>query len=245
MKLHLIMPMGGGGTRFIRDGFECPKPLIEIYDKPFFYWATQSIRKFTELASLTFVVLQEHIDRFSIDARILALYPDAEIQVIPQVFPGAVMTCLAGVEHIPVGQPILFNDCDHLFICNSFYEFCKADQFEEVDGGLLTFTSTDPRFSFVAFDKCGFVKRTVEKQAISENAICGAYFFNSKEIFKKAAQAYLKKCEYQEFFMSGVYNIMAVQGQKIRSYNVDAHVSFGTPEELSSAKSNQTYLKLL
>ena len=62
-RLNVIMPMGGGGTRFGNHGFNVPKPLIEIYGKPFFYWATQSLVKNIEIASLTFVVLKEHIEK--------------------------------------------------------------------------------------------------------------------------------------------------------------------------------------
>lgn len=36
MKLNVIMPMGGGGTRFGNHGFNVPKPLIEIYGNHFF-----------------------------------------------------------------------------------------------------------------------------------------------------------------------------------------------------------------
>ena len=71
MKLNLVMPMAGGGTRFFNDGYEMPKPLIEIYGKPFFYWVTKSIAKFAEIETLTFVVLKEHCDRFNIDKEIL------------------------------------------------------------------------------------------------------------------------------------------------------------------------------
>ena len=42
-KLHLILPMAGRGSRFFENGFVCPKPLIEIAGKPFFYWAARSI----------------------------------------------------------------------------------------------------------------------------------------------------------------------------------------------------------
>ena len=48
-RLNVIMPMGGGGTRFGNHGFNVPKPLIEIYGKPFFYWATQSLVKNIEI----------------------------------------------------------------------------------------------------------------------------------------------------------------------------------------------------
>ena len=91
-KLNVIMPMGGGGTRFGNHGFNVPKPLIEIYGKPFFYWATQSLVKNIEIESLTFVVLKEHIEKFAIDQRIKEFYPDARINVIPEVLPGAVLT---------------------------------------------------------------------------------------------------------------------------------------------------------
>ena len=45
MKIHYIMPMAGRGSRFNQEGFDLPKPLLEIYGMPFFYWATRSISK--------------------------------------------------------------------------------------------------------------------------------------------------------------------------------------------------------
>ena len=68
MKPHLIMPMGGAGSRFYKNGYMHPKPLIEINGKPFFYWATMSIKKFVDIQDLTFVVLQQHIDDFKLEA---------------------------------------------------------------------------------------------------------------------------------------------------------------------------------
>ena len=35
-KVHLIMPMGGAGSRFYKNGFKMPKPLIEINGYPFY-----------------------------------------------------------------------------------------------------------------------------------------------------------------------------------------------------------------
>ena len=52
------MPMGGAGSRFFNNGFIIPKPLIEINQRPFFYWATQSITNFVEVEDITFVVLK-------------------------------------------------------------------------------------------------------------------------------------------------------------------------------------------
>ena len=98
-KIHLIMPMGGGGTRFSNNGFEVPKPLIELQGKPFFYWAVQSVVKYVDVQDIIFVVLQEHIDKHQIDSRIREYYPDAVVHIIPEVLNGAVLTCCEGVKN--------------------------------------------------------------------------------------------------------------------------------------------------
>ena len=79
LKVHYVMPMAGRGSRFEKDGFQCPKPLIEIHGKPFFYWSTQSIKEYVSLASIDFVVLKEHVDNYAIDQVIRKYYPEAGI----------------------------------------------------------------------------------------------------------------------------------------------------------------------
>ena len=128
-KLHLILPMAGRGSRFFENGFVCPKPLIEIAGKPFFYWAARSIEKYVDCADLTFVVLEEHIRDFAIDAKIKAYWPNARIIALPAVTEGAAITALRGAEGLPDGEPLLFNDCDHLFLCRSFNDFCNKGDF--------------------------------------------------------------------------------------------------------------------
>lgn len=245
MKIHYIMPMAGRGSRFSKEGFDFPKPLINIYDKPFFYWATQSVRKFVELASLNFVVLQEHIDKFHIDEEIRRYFPEARIHVIPEVTEGAVITCMKGIVDIQDDLPVLFNDCDHLFKSTQFNEFCKGNFTEEIDGILLTFKSDEPKYSFVGKDENGNVIKTVEKEVISNEAICGCYYFKNKAIFMKAAEEYLVKCNYREYFMSGVYNIMLEEGNIVRSMKTDYHVPFGVPVEYEVAKKLDQYKELL
>ena len=100
-KLHLVMPMAGRGSRFFENGFVMPKPLIEINDRPFFYWATQSIAKFVDCADITFVVLEEHIRDHAIDREIKTYYPNAKIVALPEVTEGAAITALRGAESLP------------------------------------------------------------------------------------------------------------------------------------------------
>lgn len=240
-RLHLIMPMGGQGSRFFDNGFVTPKPLLEIKGKPFLYWSTRSITKFVSVADVTFVVLQQHIDEFSIDRKIRSLFPDAKVEIIPKVLNGAVLTCLAGIRHIPQDEPVLFNDCDHLFRCSAFNDFCSAGDFDGIDGALLTFPSRDPKFSFAELDGRGRLIRTAEKVAVSDEAICGAYYFKNREVFESAVSEYLDHCQYKEYYVSGVYNVMAQRREVIKTFRVDFHLPFGTPEEYASAENSDKF----
>lgn len=234
MKLNLIMPMAGGGTRFENHGFAVPKPLIKLHGEPFFYWAVQSVVNDIDVGSITFAVLQEHVEKWEIDKQILEYYPGSQFRIIPQVLNGALLTCLEGIKDISNEGPILFNDCDHAFRCEAFCHDINAGG-GEVDGGLLTFVSNDPRYSYVKFDGDGNVCGTVEKEVVSEEAICGAYYFRNKEVFLSAADTYLQNCHYSEYFLSGVYNEMVKKKMRIKTFPTDVHISFGTPEEMDEA----------
>ena len=229
--MNLILPMAGGGTRFLKGGFECPKPLLTLQGRPFFQWAAESVLQTLQPRRLRFVVLRAHVERFSIDRRIREVYPDAEVIVLEAVTAGAVLTCLAGCEGLPEQEPVLFNDCDHYFRCEGL-----ASLDAQTDGALLTFRSRDPRFSFAALDGEGRVLRTAEKDPISDRAICGAYYFGSAGLFRAAAARYLESCTQSEFFMSGVYNELLAARCAVRALETQVHVSFGTPEEYAAAQ---------
>ena len=76
----------------------------------------------------------------------------------------------------------------------------------------------------------------MEKKVISDKAICGAYYFKNKNIFKIAVEKYLDNCIYDEYFISGVYNVMIKNNLLIKYFPTDLHISFGTPEEYEDSK---------
>lgn len=241
---HMIMPMSGAGSRFYRNGYMIPKPLIEIAGKPFLYWSARSIEKFIEVEDITFVVLNQHIRDFHIDQVILTYFPDAKIVGVDfeEVKSGPVMTCLAGIRNIEDERPILVNDCDHMFCSTAFNEMVKAGWNE--DGTVLTFESDEPQFGYIMYDDQGNVCSTVEKQVVSHHAICGAYGFRNAAVFRAAAEAYLKTPGCSEFYVSGVFNAMCRIGLHVKDYPVDYHVSFGTPDEYEAAKSSERFAEM-
>lgn len=244
MKPHLIMPMGGAGSRFFKNGYIQPKPLIDINGKPFFYWATMSIKKYVNISDITFVVLQQHIDKFGIDRVIKKYFPNAIIKMLPEVLPGPVFTSLKGIEDINDDAPVIFNDCDHMFKCEEINCLLNTNALV-TDGVLLTFESDLPQYSYVKYDYAGQIVGTIEKKVLSNRAICGAYIFKNVKVFLDMADVYIKTCSYNECFMSGIYNVMCDNHLIVKDYLLDYHVEFGTPEEYESAKESQLFCDLV
>lgn len=241
-KAHLVMPMAGAGSRFNNKEFELPKPLIEIAGMPFFYWATRSLEKNVPLLDIVYVVLQEHVGLFGIDRIIKKHFPSARIIILPEITKGPVFTCLEGVRLIDDDKPVIFNDCDHMFRCSQLDEILNGSS--DIDGALLTFKSAEPHFSYIRYEK-NHVIGTIEKVVVSDQAICGAYYFKSAKLFKCIAKEYIVNCSYKEPFLSGMYNIMCDKGMNVEAFPVDFHVEFGTPEEYTKAKQSKFFDEII
>ena len=114
---------------------------------------------------------------------------------------------------------------------------CKAGDFANgPDGALLTFASDSPAYSYLQYGADGRVCHTVEKQVVSHDAICGAYYFKNKQLYASACAEYLHHCDYKEFFVSGIYNVLAARGADLRGFATDLHLPFGTPAEYAQAE---------
>jgi dTDP-glucose pyrophosphorylase len=226
----LVMPMAGEGTRFQRRGILTPKPLVELWGRPLFWWAAESVLRAVPVRELIFVVLAQHIERFGIDVTIRALYPNARIVAVPDVTSGAAETAAIGAAALETSGPIALNDCDHAFLADGMQ--ATVEQLHgRSEGALLGFRSQAPGYSYVMFDGQGKVVGTVEKQVASDFAIAGCYLFADPRTFLDRFAAYRRTCAYHELFISGVYNVIVQAGGEVRFSELTRHVSFGTPEE--------------
>jgi len=228
--LSLVMPMAGRGSRFAKLGITEPKPLVNLFGRPFFWWATESVRRAAPVGEMAFVVLDEHVRDFSIDRRIREFYPDAQVVAIPEVTSGAAETARLGVEAISGEGPIAVNDCDHAFLCPDLPRLVEQLA-NGAASGLVCFRSQSPAYSYVRLDGAGAVTGTVEKQVVSPFAIAGCYLFESAATFKRHYSAYREDCPYDELFVSGLANLMTGAGERVVMAELAYHGSFGTPEE--------------
>lgn len=236
--LHIIMPMAGEGSRFRDAGWTTPKPLIELDGKPLFMRAIESVKVDGAPMKYSFIVRQEHIDKYGVDKGIKEIIPDAKIYSVRQTTRGAVETCLKAEEGIADDDAVVVMDCDLEFRSKKYSDIIKRvlDMPGDVakGGALVSFESDLPKYSYAEVGEDGLVKRTVEKEVISSHALCGAYFFSSGKEFKQAAHQLLNEPVMlkPEFYVSLLYNYLLKDGSLVELAPMELYRSYGTPEEL-------------
>lgn len=232
--LNLVVTMAGRGSRFSRNGEFLPKPLIDLKGHPFFWWAVESVRRNNDLASLSFVVLREHVEAFGLDGIIYASYPEARIVMLDSVTKGAAETAMIALERIGLSEGAVgFLDCDHAFDVGDLSALVSSIEASD-SGALCFFRSESSAYSYISFDENSRVSGTVEKKVVSDCAIAGFYLFGSTEVFREQYLLYKETCPYDELFMSGIYDRMIRHGVNVMTVELTRHLSFGTPEELAT-----------
>ncbi len=236
MTLQILMPMGGLGSRFAKEGYTTPKPLIEVDGKPMFMRALDSFGSQTDLQYI-FVIRAEYVEKYDLENEILKHIPDAKVAILDHDTGGAVESCMIAKDLIDDNLPISVADCDIFFDSKTYFDKINAKPQLVPDGMLLTFPSDDPRYSYVELDNFGHAIRTAEKVVISNHAILGGYFFKSGKLFKNLAYDFLSKplpANLKEYFMSHLFNLLLENKGKIEIADIDKKYIFGTPEELNA-----------
>lgn len=234
------MPMAGEGSRFANAGWSTPKPLIELKGQPLFKRAINSITIEGIETKYSFIVRQEHIQKYRIDEGIKSFIPTANIFSVIKTTRGAVETCLIAENAISDDDAVIVMDCDLEFRSKEFNNIIKnilSQPIENANGGaLVSFESSQPKYSYAELDNNGLVKRTAEKEVISKHALCGAYFFSSGKRFKEIAHKLLNESEFKkpEYYVSLLYNYMLQDGEIVHLANMEEYHSYGTPEELQN-----------
>jgi hypothetical protein len=142
---------------------------------------------------------------------------------------------LLASEIINNNDPLLIANSDQFVVWNSkraINEFLNSG----VDGAILTFKSTENKWSFVKRSSHGFVSAVAEKNAISDEATCGIYFWKHGSDFVKYANKMIDKNirTNNEFYVCPVYNEAIDDGLIILPYPVYEMWGLGTPEDLET-----------
>ena len=235
------MPMGGLGLRFQKEGFVTPKPMILIEGLPMFAKALKSFDPYDAPKAVWIVVREDDQLNVGLQSKIKGFYPECSIVKITEQTRGAVETAMKAVPFLDPDSPLVIMDCDFFFESEEFFQLVSQEESQVLGGILISFRSTNSRYSYAKIGADSNVVATSEKNPISDRALMGAYYFSKAKYFEAAAKELLAtplSPGMPEYYVSLVYNILIERGYLIKVCE-GVFTSFGTPEELSSFLENQ------
>jgi HAD superfamily hydrolase (TIGR01509 family) len=229
-KMNVLIPMAGAGSRFQQAGYTFPKPLIDVRGKPMIQVVAENLNV---EATFVYVVQKEHREKYNLDTLLNLITPNCKIVEVDGVTEGAACTTLLAKEHIDTDAPLLMANSDQFVEWDS-NEFMYKMVEQNLDGGIVTFRATHPKWSFAKTDEYGFVTEVAEKNPISDIATVGIYYWKRGSDYVRFAEQMIQKNirVNNEFYVCPVFNEAIGDGKKIKTFDVPAMWGLGTPEDL-------------
>jgi beta-phosphoglucomutase-like phosphatase (HAD superfamily)/dTDP-glucose pyrophosphorylase len=230
-KMNVLIPMAGAGSRFSSAGYTFPKPLIEVNGKPMIQVVVENLNI---EANYTFIVQKEHYEKYSLQYLLNLIAPNCNIVQVDGITEGAACTTLLAKEFIDNDAPLVMANSDQFVEWNS-NECLYAFNADGIDGGIVTFKATHPKWSYAKLGEDGFVSEVAEKKPISDNATVGIYYWSKGSDYVKYAEQMIEKNirTNNEFYVCPVFNEAISDGKKIRVKDIDRMWGIGTPEDLN------------
>ncbi|MDY6484291.1 sugar phosphate nucleotidyltransferase [Acinetobacter faecalis] len=241
--MQIIIPMSGFGERFRRAGYQVPKPLIEIDNKPII---SHVIDMFPNETDFIFICNEDHLNEpsYRMEAILKQYCPSGRVVSIPSHKLGPV-NAVRQIEHLlNPNEPVIVNYCD--FTCywdwNHFKTFVKETA---CIGAIPAYKGFHPHslgntnYAYMR-ETNGWVQDIQEKQPytinrMEEYASSGTYYFSSAKIM---SQAFREMVDLNlnvggEFYVSLAYKPLLANKQPIAVYPLQHFMQWGTPEDVN------------
>jgi len=230
-KMNVLIPMAGAGSRFASAGYTFPKPLIEVKGKPMIQVVVDNLNVD---AHFIFICQKEHYEKYNLQSVLNLIAPGCDIIQVDGLTEGAACTTLLAKELINSDEPLLMANSDQFVEWNS-NECLYAFTADSIDGGIITFEATHPKWSYAKLGEDGFVSEVAEKKPISNMATVGIYYWKKGSDYVKYAEQMIEKNirTNNEFYVCPVFNEAIGDGKKIRVKNIKKMWGIGTPEDLN------------
>lgn len=250
--MKIVIPMAGTGDRFVRAGYEDPKPLIHVNGKRIIEYI---VEMFAPTDEIVFICNFQHMLMNDMENILKSIAPNARVIGIPNHKKGAVYTVLNTdmSSYIHDDEEVIICYCDNPYIWD-YDHFKKWIRDRDSDGTILSHGGFHPHRLSPTF-MAHIQETNLEVSAIkekepytddpmSEQASTGTYYFKKGSYVKKYFQQLIDLDMHHkgEFYATLVYNLLVKDGLKVHAYPTEFVTVFGTPEEVQNFEAWQTLL---
>jgi len=232
--INILIPLAGTNQFFSENEYPYPKPLIEINDKTMIEHVISNFDSIKKDKQFIFIVNNEDCKKYHLDNVLnLLTYNTCKIIKINKETKGAVCSAMMAIEYINNDTPLIIANADQLF--NDNLEDLISD-FYDYDGGVISFDSIHPRWSYARLDEGNYIVETAEKRPLSKHAIAGLFYFKEGKDFISSAMNMIKKDVNINglYYISPTLNEMVLQNKKliIKKIDNDKYHTFYTPQKI-------------
>ena len=242
---YILVPLAGKGDRFSKSGYLKPKPLIEVSGKPM---VVQSTKSLPESNNYIFVALKKHYENYSLEKTLNNNFKNIKIVNLEKVTEGQAITCSLGLKDIDYNASLYIGATDIGMLYDELrLKKVIEDDNSEVDSIIFTFrnnvgSKNNPHmYGWVKTDNDNnalevSVKKPISKNPYEDHAVAGCFWFKKIEFFNRGLKNLLEKNIRinNEFYIDSLMNELIKNGLKVKVFEVEHFVNWGTPDALNT-----------
>lgn len=234
-----VIPLAGHGSRFVKEGYTDPKPLINVSGKPMII---QAVDYLPPAEKNVFVCLADHLDNYPLEDEIKKVHPDAKIIRLDQVTEGQAITTSLGLEGEDENSPLLVAACDNGMLWNQ-KKYQELINDPTVDAIMWSFThhpgaQANPQmygwYKLEGDNVQGVsVKVPVSEDPYNDHGVVGTFYFRKTKYFNDALKHMLDNNERVngEFYVDTMAGVLADMGLNVKVFGVDDYICWGIPDD--------------
>ncbi|MDG1690012.1 MAG: hypothetical protein P8I02_04480 [Flavobacteriales bacterium] len=239
--MNILIPMAGAGSRFTNEGYKVSKPLILVNKKPMVVEATNHLPK---SKNHIYICKKKHLEDDKIDVEIKRFYPKAKFITIDYLTEGQASTCLLAKNEINNNEELIIGACDNGMIWNEkkfLFEKNETDCLVWTFRNNVTVVNKPESYGWIDITEKNFAKRAsvkvpISNNPISDHAIVGTFWFKKGKYFVEAAEKMISKNRRinNEFYVDECINDLIELGLRVKVFEVDKYICWGTPKDLKT-----------
>jgi NDP-sugar pyrophosphorylase family protein len=237
----LILPMAGKGSRFSQKGYKLPKPLLDVDGDAM---VAQAVNCLPVSSNNVFMCLEEHLHNYGLEDMLVEKY-NAKIVPISETTAGQACTCEIGINEskIDLNNPIMISACDN-GVSYDKKKYLEIMNDESVDVIVWSFRNNQTSkvnpdmYAWLDVDDEGLIrhvscKKFIYDDPLKTHAIIGTMFFRKASYFMEGlVKNYEENIRSNgEFYVDDVLNQNIKSGLKVKVFEVDNYICWGTPDD--------------
>ena len=149
--MKVLIPMAGEGSRFAKEGYTFPKPLIDVQGKPMIQKVVENLDFDCEYV---FLVRKKHVEQYTGLIDTLDRITNGKFQyvAVDGLTEGAACTALLAEKYIDNDEDLLIANSDQ-YIEYEPENFHMLKNLTNVDSAVFTFNAVHPKWSFVKWQR--------------------------------------------------------------------------------------------